>query len=242
MRASALEFRLRMPVIAAVIALGFWSPWIEILGVGKRQPLLGWLALELAHRLGLEFRVAAATAILLGTAVAAVAAVLRVWGTAYLGAGVVTHVQMQAGHMMADGPYRYMRNPLYLGTWLMAAAMGFAMPPTGAAMALVLLAVFSLRLIGGEEAFLRGRLGDAYEAYYASVPRLLPRLRTTVAHGDARPRWGRALLSEINAIGVLVALGVFGWSYNNWRIVQVILIGFGASLVTRAFIGADAEG
>ncbi|MDR3740396.1 MAG: isoprenylcysteine carboxylmethyltransferase family protein [Terracidiphilus sp.] len=242
MRASALEFRLRVVIIAVVITLGFWSPWMEALGLGPRRSVLAELALELTRGFGLRFDAAAAIAILLGTAVAALAVVLRVWGTAYLGAATVNDARMQAGGVMADGPYRFVRNPLYWGSWLMVAAMGFAMPPTGAAVALTLLAVLFVRLILGEEAFLRERQGAVYEAYCARVPRLLPRLRTDVARGGVRPQWGRALLSEINAISVLVALGVFGWSYNNWRIIQAILIGFGVSLVTRAFVGPDAEG
>lgn len=239
MRASALEFRLRILIVTVVITLGFWSPWIESLGLTPRHSLLAALALTLTRSFGLQFSVSTAIAILLGAAVAALAVALRVWGAAYLGAGTVNHAQMQAGAVMAAGPYRYVRNPLYLGSWCMAAAMSFAMPPSGALFTLVLLALFFVRLILGEEAFLRPRLGEAYVAYLAAVPRLLPRLRTRVKSTSAQPRWGRAILSELNAIGVLVALGVFGWSYNNWRIIQVILIGFGASLVAKAILGAE---
>lgn len=241
MRASSIEFRLRLAIITALIAVGFWSPWIEAWGVGERRSVLAWLALELT-RLGVaEFRVCVAMAIVAGTLVAALALVLRVWGTAYLGASTVNHLQMKAGSVMAEGPYRFVRNPLYLGTWMMAAAMAFAMPPTGALLTLALLAVFLLRLILCEEAFLLARLGEPYAMYLKSVPRLFPRLRNTVADGGTRPRWGRAVLAEVNAIAVLVALGGFSWSYNNWRIVQVILIGFGLSLVMRAFQTGDRD-
>lgn len=237
MRASAIEFRLRMGIIAALITLGFWSPWIGAWGVGRRRPVLAWLALELT-RLGVApFQVSAGLAIVAGTLVAALAVALRVWGTAYLGAFTVNHLQMKAGAVMTDGPYRYVRNPLYLGTWTMTAAMAFAMPPTGALVTLALLAVFLLRLILGEETFLRETLGAPYAAYLKSVPRLVPRLRSTLPHGGARPRWWHAVLAELTAIGVLVALGGFAWSYNNGRIIQVILIGLGASLVARAFAG-----
>jgi len=241
MRASAIEFRLRLAIITALIAVGFWSPWIEAWGVGERRSVLAWLALELTRMGVAPFRASAAVAIVAGTLVAALAVVLRVWGTAYLGAFTVNHLQMKAGGVVADGPYRLVRNPLYLGTWMMAAAMAFAMPPTGALLTLALLAVFLLRLILAEEAFLQEKLGEPYAAYLKSVPRLIPRLRSTVAHGGTRPQWGHAVLAEVNAIGVLVALGGFSWSYNNWRIVQVILVGFGLSLVMRAVQTRDRD-
>ena len=48
MRATAIEFRLRMAINAAIIILGFWAPWIEPLALGRRITLLEWLALSWA--------------------------------------------------------------------------------------------------------------------------------------------------------------------------------------------------
>ena len=45
MGASAIEFRLRMPINAVIIILGFWAPWIEAWHIGRRISLLEWLAL-----------------------------------------------------------------------------------------------------------------------------------------------------------------------------------------------------
>lgn len=241
MRASALEFRLRVVIVTAILTLGFWAPWIEAWHIDQRRSVLAWLALGIT-RMGIaDFRVSAALAIVCAIAVSAVALALRLWGTAYLGAFTVHHGTMQAGTVMADGPYRYVRNPLYLGTWAMTAAMGFAMPPSGALLALVLITVFQLRLVLGEEDFLRQQLGAPYEAYLASVPRYLPRLRSTVARGGTQPRWGFAVLSELNILGVLVAYAVFAWSYNNWRIIQAILVSFGLSLLVRALLPQPQE-
>src|SRR5258707_9156861 len=132
MRESAIEFRFRMAINAAIIILGLWSPWINAWGLGQRIPLLEWLALELS-RLGLlRFTVASPIVIVAAASIAATGAVFRVWGTAYLGPTTVNRLQMKAGAVMADGPYRFVRNPLYLGLWCMVAAMAFLMPPTGA--------------------------------------------------------------------------------------------------------------
>ena len=129
MRATKLEFQLRMAINAAIIVLGLWAPWIDGWGFGKRIPVLEWLPLELS-RLGLfSFTVASPVIIVVASLLAAIGAILRIWGTAYLGPATVHNVQMKAGAVMADGPYRYVRNPLYLGVWFMVAAMAFLMPP-----------------------------------------------------------------------------------------------------------------
>ena len=236
MKASAIEFRLRMAINTVVITLGFWAPWIEPWGIGRRIPLLEWLALELS-RLGLfRFTVATPVVIVFAALVAAIGAILRVWGTAWLGPATVQHGQMQAGAVLADGPYRYVRNPLYLGLWFMVAAMAFTMPPAGALFVMVMLTVFLLRLILGEEAFLTGQLGEPYRAYLRAVPRLFPRLRTTLPPTGCKPHWLRAVIAEPIPIGVFLALAVFSWSYNNRLMIRIILISFGISLVVRALM------
>lgn len=236
MRASQIEFRLRLAIITAMVVLGFWSPWIEAWGAGRRISLLEWSALELS-RLGLfDFTVATPVVIVFAAAIAALGAVLRVWGTAWLGAGVVNSRTMIAGSAMAGGPYRYVRNPLYLGTGLMIAAMSFAMPASGAVFTMVLLAVFQLRLIFGEEAYLSAQLGEPYQQYLSAVPRLFPRIRSNLPAAKGEPQWGRAVLAEINPIGVFLILAGLSWRYENVLMIKAFLICFGISLVTRALM------
>jgi len=122
---------------------------------------------------------------------------LRTWGSAYLGADVMRDTSMRSDGVVADGPYRTMRNPLYLGSWLNLLAMALLMPASGAVFAIVMLIGFQMRLILGEEAFLREKLGEPYAAYCAKVPRILPALRPQVAASGARPRWEQAALAEI---------------------------------------------
>ena len=73
------------------------------------------------------------------------------------------------------GPYAYTRNPLYLGSILIAG--GFAVALLSWAVALMLAAMFLIiyvPVIASEERFLRGAFPD-FEAYCRRVPRLLPR-------------------------------------------------------------------
>jgi protein-S-isoprenylcysteine O-methyltransferase Ste14 len=245
MRASAIEFPLRMAINAAIIVLGFWAPWINGRGsstvFAQRIPLLEWLALELGRTGLVRFTVAAPLVIAAGAAIAAVGAILRVWGTAFLGTGTVTSMDMKAGRVVADGPYRYLRNPLYLGLWCMVAAMAFLMPATGAVLTVGLITVFLLRLIFAEEAFLRAQIGEPYKAYLRAVPRIFPRLRTNLERGGSRPQWLRAALAEIMPIGVFVALAFLSWNYDNRLMTRAILISFGLSLVVRALMPARTD-
>lgn len=75
------------------------------------------------------------------------------------------------------GPYAYTRNPLYLGSMLIA--FGFALAARSAWIALALAVLFAaiyVPVIRSEEAFLRASFAG-YDEYAARVPRLIPRLR-----------------------------------------------------------------
>lgn len=240
MRATHLEFRLRFFIHLILITLGFWAPWIGVIapahGFASHVTLLEWLA-GTASRTGLfTFTFAAPFFVCVGIGCAALAAALRVWGAAYLGPVTVQHGEMQAGAVMAAGPYRYLRNPLYLGLWFMVAAISLSMPPSGALFALVCIPLFVMRLILGEEAFLSAQLGEPYRVYCLAVPRIIPRLRPALPRVAARPHWLRAVITEIAPIGIFVTLALFSWSYNNTVLMKGILISLGVSLVARALV------
>ena len=86
------------------------------------------------------------------------------------------------------GPYAHTRNPLYLGSMLMAA--GFAVALLSWPVALVLAAGFFaiyVPVIASEERFLHATFPE-FDAYTIRVPRLLPRLiprPAPPAHSDA---------------------------------------------------------
>jgi protein-S-isoprenylcysteine O-methyltransferase Ste14 len=240
MKASAIEFRLRMVILTVILMLGFIAPWAEGWQSAQRQSLLEWLALELS-RLGLlSFAVATPVLIVLASLIALKGAVLRVWGTVWLGPETVQNAEMKAGAVLADGPYRYVRNPLYLGVWSMTVALAFVMPPSGALFILIAVPVFLLRLTLGEEAFLAAKLGEPYLAYQRAVPRLFPRFRTNLQPTGRKPRWLHGVLSELTPIGIFLTLACLSWSYDNRLMLRAILVSFGVGLVARALLPRDA--
>ena len=78
--------------------------------------------------------------------------------------------------LTTSGPYAYTRNPLYLGSLIMA--VGFAVAARSPWVLLVMLVMFVaiyLPVIRAEEFFLRDKFSN-FDEYARSVPRLLPRL------------------------------------------------------------------
>lgn len=238
MRASELEFRLRIVIIAAIVLLGFWAPWIGEADLGKRISLLEWLALEASRAGVLRFTYATPVVIVLGGLFGLIGAIMRVWGAAYLGYATVQDSRMHAGRVMADGPFRYMRNPLYVGSWFTLAATALVMPPTGALPAIVLVSLFYFRLTLGEEAFLSATLGQPYREYLAAVPRYMPRLRAGLPPAGNKPQWLTAIFTELFPIGVVFTLGVLAWRYDHELMLEGILWSFVASLVARGLMKA----
>ena len=75
-----------------------------------------------------------------------------------------------------SGPYAYTRNPLYMGSLIMA--IGFAIAARSLWVLLVMLVMFVaiyLPVIRSEESYLRHRFSN-FDEYARSVPRLLPRM------------------------------------------------------------------
>jgi protein-S-isoprenylcysteine O-methyltransferase Ste14 len=242
MRASAIEFRLRMIIQIVIVFFGFWAPWIASStgswDMGQRISALEWLPLQLSKLGVVSFAAATPIVIVLGALAALAGAILRVWGAAYLGYATVHHGDMQAGAVMADGPYRYMRNPLYLGGWFMMIAVSLLMPPSGALFTVVLLTIFYLRLILGEEAFLAGQLGRPYEEYLRAVPRLIPRLRASLPPAGNKAHWLTAAFTEVFPIGAFFTMAVLAWFYDQQLMLEGIFWSFLASLVARGLMKA----
>lgn len=95
--------------------------------------------------------------------------------------------------LTVTGPYAHTRNPLYLGSMLIAA--GFAVALLSWPVAVVLAMGFSViyvPVIASEERFLRATF-PGFDDYSRSVPRLIPRLTPARQSGkEGLPRGGSA--------------------------------------------------
>jgi protein-S-isoprenylcysteine O-methyltransferase Ste14 len=86
------------------------------------------------------------------------------------------------------GPYAWTRNPLYLGSMLIAAGFAVALGswPVAAALALMFALIY-VPVIASEERFLRATFPE-FEAYCRRVPRLVPGLRPARSQGPVGER------------------------------------------------------
>ena len=154
----------------------------------------------LANWLGSRLRIAAdfLTRVVLAFAafVLVLAALTRTWASSYLHAKVVYAAEIKTDSLVADGPYRRSRNPLYFANVLMAVGMGALMSRTGFFVAVVATVAFCYRLILREEAELQASLGEQYERYRDAVPRLWPSVRQRIASAGRRANWTEGFKAE----------------------------------------------
>ncbi len=107
--------------------------------------------------------------ILAGSTITAIGLGIRAYASGYV---------RKNEDLATTGPYALTRNPLYLGSIILA--LGFALTARSWAVAVVLVVMFVaiyLPVIRGEEAFLRERF-PAFPEYERKVPRLIPRFRS----------------------------------------------------------------
>jgi protein-S-isoprenylcysteine O-methyltransferase Ste14 len=106
--------------------------------------------------------------------------------------------------LTTTGPYAWVRNPLYLGSILIAAGFAVALLSWAVAVALtVMFVAIYVPVIASEERFLRATF-PGFEAYCRQVPRLIPRFGPVRAAADEeRGRFSLALYlkhREYNAL------------------------------------------
>ncbi len=142
---------------------------------------------------------------------------LRVWGSAYLRPAVVWNLDALDDRLIVAGPFRYVRNPLYLGNVLLALAMALFATPLGAVLVLIGNAVELGGLIRVEERLLRVRYGDAFEAYARAVPALVPRIAPiapiAATSAGIEPAYGPGLRSELFSAAFVVATAAIATRY-----------------------------
>lgn len=205
MRATRFEFAYRFWIFGGIFLLGFFLYNADPVNAGEAILHALAPAVDLNSARGsLLLRVIFA----IGTLLIAGAAAFRTWATAYLHTEVVHDTAQHSDHIVADGPYRYTRNPLYFANIFLALGCGLMASRLGMAFIVLAMLLFDYRLIGREEAGLRQSQGEAYLRYLAAVPRLVPSLHPRVEVSGARPRWAQAFAGEsmfwLFALGALI--------------------------------------
>jgi len=120
--------------------------------------------------------------------------------------------------LATGGPYAHTRNPLYLGSLLMALGAGVAVASPWAVLVIACyFAVFYPAVIREEASFLRRKFPDEYAHWEASVPAFFPRPTPGGPRGSRfsweRVRQNREWHTALAIPVVLAALLAWAW----WR-------------------------
>ncbi|MGB6198945.1 MAG: isoprenylcysteine carboxylmethyltransferase family protein [Candidatus Acidiferrales bacterium] len=212
MKATLFEFRNRRWFIIAIFLIGFGFYRVDHKEAGVE--VARWLAL---HYWAISLHAWTRAAYGFATIVLVVSAALRSWGTAYLQTAVMQSRTVVTDRLLADGPFRHVRNPLYLGNLLMAVGIGLLASRAGFVFLIVAMVVFHYRLILREEAELSATQGESYRAYCARVPRLWFRILPRVPSTGNKAHWLNGILGEV--FHWALALGALLYAYSlNIRI------------------------
>ncbi|MFZ0821823.1 MAG: isoprenylcysteine carboxylmethyltransferase family protein [Candidatus Acidiferrales bacterium] len=161
-------------------------------------------------------------------------AIIRTWGTSYLKTAVMRDYKLHTEKLVADGPFRYVRNPLYFGNILMSIGMGLTASLAGFFVLVIGMTIVVVRLILREEAELRETQGEGYLAYCRAVPRLIPSLTPRVPSGGGVPNWPDGFVGEIMTWGFGAAIVVLALTFK-WTLFMILVWGsFGGQWIIFA--------
>jgi protein-S-isoprenylcysteine O-methyltransferase Ste14 len=232
MRATEFEFRNRFWIICLSYFVGFGFYTFD--HMNAVEALVRWIFSRTdPHLDSLAARHTIQGLFALSATLVAAAAWIRTWGGAYLRTEVVHDKAVRTERLVADGPYRHLRNPLYLGNLLLATGMAALASRTGGLVLVLGNLLIVLRLIGREEAAMAQSQGEAYRAFLGAVPRLWPSFRPRLPAGGMQPKWFQALLGESHLWVFAMNGFLFAWKLND-RLYYIIL---GVAFLMRIMLG-----
>jgi protein-S-isoprenylcysteine O-methyltransferase Ste14 len=117
--------------------------------------------------------------LVIGFFLAASGEAIRLWGVSIAGSETRTTGPVGATNLVTEGPFAYVRNPLYVGNILLYTGFGImsnALMPWLQLVAVIFFIVQYSLIVSKEEEHLRSAFGEEYRRYSEHVPRFFPRL------------------------------------------------------------------
>lgn len=154
-----------------------------------------------------------ASSFLWGILVMIIGEMVRFWGVAYAGGATRTR-NVGASTLVTNGPFAYVRNPLYLGNMCIytgAAIISNTWLPWLIFIIWIFFGVQYHLIVKLEEEKLQELFGNSYLEYKNKVPRFFPRFSPLKVENPVNPDFTNALKSEKSTfISILVILSLMG--------------------------------
>lgn len=136
--------------------------------------------------------------------------ILRLTSVAYTGL-TTRSKNVQSNILVTDGPYGIVRNPIYMGNFLLSLGIVISAHtffPWFIVIFVVLFAVQYFFIIRFEEKFLRETFKEEYETYTKCVPSFFPRFVSYSEGNSVEPNFRNAIRSEKTTITIVCILYV----------------------------------
>ena len=166
MKIRKFEFEFRIFISFGLVILVSALSFSVFAGLPDNSVALGGL-------LGVPAPRSRALGYLLAALAMAGASFLRIWSGSVLTSKRMMSFEVKTDALLSAGPYRIVRNPIYLADLVAFTGFALCLPPIGLLLP-VLLFLHYTQLIGYEEISLRREFGRDYAIYRGRVPRLLP--------------------------------------------------------------------
>ena len=117
--------------------------------------------------------------LIIGFIIALIGELIRFWGVSWTGSETRTTGTVGGTFLIINGPFAYVRNPLYVGNILLYLGLGimsFAWFPYLQIVAIIFFLIQYYLIVSEEEKYLRERFKEEYKTYCENVPPFLPRL------------------------------------------------------------------
>ncbi|MDE3057956.1 MAG: isoprenylcysteine carboxylmethyltransferase family protein [Bacteroidota bacterium] len=118
--------------------------------------------------------------LVVGFVFAACGEAVRLWSVSIAGSETRTTGPVGGTHLVTEGPFSHVRNPLYVGNIFLYVGFGImsnALIPWLQLGAVIFFFLQYSLIVSKEEEHLRSAFGEEYRRYMEAVPRFLPRLK-----------------------------------------------------------------
>jgi protein-S-isoprenylcysteine O-methyltransferase Ste14 len=117
--------------------------------------------------------------LIIGGVIVLIGEFIRFWGVSYAGSETRTTSKVGASNLITQGPFAYVRNPLYFGNIIIyfgISIMSNSLVPYLQIFSIIYFSIQYYFIIKEEENFLQKKFGEKYIHYCENVNRFLPKI------------------------------------------------------------------